>query len=110
MRTVERNGESKLQQKLLTPASWDNDIKTDVAVVVKVSFQLSQVFKELSQPFHLAYSLSSVFLNTFSFLCCLIFEFVFVKQFNMSSPLRSLICPQNSNFNLFNHNNFLRPI
>ena len=35
MRTVERNGESKLEQKLLTPASWDDDIKTDVAVVVK---------------------------------------------------------------------------
>ena len=33
MCTIERNGESKLEQKLPTPASWDNGIKTDVAVV-----------------------------------------------------------------------------
>ena len=32
MRTIERNGESKLEQKLPTPASRDNDIKTDVVV------------------------------------------------------------------------------
>ena len=36
MRTIERNGESELEQKLLTPASRDNDIKMDVAVVVVV--------------------------------------------------------------------------
>ena len=34
MCTIERNGESKLEQKVPTPASWDNGIKTDVAVVV----------------------------------------------------------------------------
>ena len=34
MRTIERNGESELEQKLLTPASQDNSIKTDVVVVV----------------------------------------------------------------------------
>ena len=34
MRTIERNGESELEQKLLTPASRDNGIKTDVVVVV----------------------------------------------------------------------------
>ena len=34
MRTIERNGESELEQKLLTPANWDNGIKTDVVVVV----------------------------------------------------------------------------
>ena len=32
MRTIERNGESKLEQKLPTPASRDNAIKTDVVV------------------------------------------------------------------------------
>ena len=36
MRTIERNGESILEQKLLTPASRDNGIKTDVVVVVVV--------------------------------------------------------------------------
>ena len=30
MRTIERNGESKLERKLLTPASQDNGIKMDV--------------------------------------------------------------------------------
>ena len=34
MRMIERNGESKLKQKLSTPASRDNGIKTDVVVVV----------------------------------------------------------------------------
>ena len=34
MYTIERNGESELEQKLLTPANWDNGIKTDVVVVV----------------------------------------------------------------------------
>ena len=34
MRTIERNGESELEQKLLTPANWNNGIKTDVVVVV----------------------------------------------------------------------------
>ena len=34
MRTIERNGESELEQKLLTPANWDNGIKTDVVVVI----------------------------------------------------------------------------
>ena len=34
MRTIERNGESELEQILPTPASGDNDIKTDVYVVV----------------------------------------------------------------------------
>ena len=33
VRTLERNFESEKQQKLLTPASWDNGIKTDVVVV-----------------------------------------------------------------------------
>ena len=28
MRTIERNGENKLKQKLPTPVSWDNGIKT----------------------------------------------------------------------------------
>ena len=34
MHTIERNGKSELEQKLLTPASLDNGIKTDVVVVV----------------------------------------------------------------------------
>ena len=34
MRTIHRNGESKLKQKLPTPTSRDNGIKTDVVVVV----------------------------------------------------------------------------
>ena len=33
---IERNGKSKLKQKLPTPASCDNGIKTDVFVVVVV--------------------------------------------------------------------------
>ena len=33
MRTIEKNGDSELKQKLPTPASRDNDIKTDVVVV-----------------------------------------------------------------------------
>ena len=36
MRTIERNGESELEQILPTPVSGDNDIKTDVYVVVVV--------------------------------------------------------------------------
>ena len=36
MLTIERNGESELKQKLLTPASLNNGIKTDVVVVVVV--------------------------------------------------------------------------
>ena len=36
MHTIERNGKSELQQKLLTPASRDNGIKTDVVAVVAV--------------------------------------------------------------------------
>ena len=34
MRTIERNGEIKLKQKLPTPASRDNDMKTNVVVDV----------------------------------------------------------------------------
>ena len=30
---IERNDESELEQKLLTPASWDNAIKMDVVVI-----------------------------------------------------------------------------
>ena len=36
MRRIKRNGESKLEQKLLTPASRDSGIKTVVIVVVVV--------------------------------------------------------------------------
>ena len=32
MCTIERNGESKLEQKLLTPASRDNGIKMDIVI------------------------------------------------------------------------------
>ena len=37
MRTTKRNNESKLEQKLLTPGSRDNAIKTDVVVVLLIS-------------------------------------------------------------------------
>ena len=37
MHAVKRNGESELEQKLLTPAGWDNGIKTDIFVVVTSS-------------------------------------------------------------------------
>ena len=37
MHVVKRNGESELEQKLLTPAGWDNAIKTDIFVVVTSS-------------------------------------------------------------------------
>ena len=36
MRMIKRNGGSELEQKLLTTASWDNGIKTDVVVVVVI--------------------------------------------------------------------------
>ena len=36
MRSIERNGESELKQKLPTPASRDNGIKMVVVVVVVV--------------------------------------------------------------------------
>ena len=32
MHRVKKIGKGKLKQKLPTPASWDNDIKTDVAI------------------------------------------------------------------------------
>ena len=35
IRTIERDGERKLKQKLTTPTSQDKGIKTDVVVVVK---------------------------------------------------------------------------
>ena len=34
LRTIERNGETKLKQELSTPASQNNGIKTDVVFVV----------------------------------------------------------------------------
>ena len=34
---IEKNGKSELEQKLLTPASRDNDIQTGVVVVVVAS-------------------------------------------------------------------------
>ena len=40
MRTIERNGESKFEQKLLIPASRDSGIKTVVIVVVNVLFSI----------------------------------------------------------------------
>ena len=42
MCTIERNSESKSEQKLLTPASWNDGIKTGVVVVV-VSVKLEEV-------------------------------------------------------------------
>ena len=37
MRTIERNGETKLKQKFSTSASQNNGIKTDVVFVVVVT-------------------------------------------------------------------------
>ena len=37
MCTIKRSGESELEQKLLTPVSRDNGIKTDVVVAVAVA-------------------------------------------------------------------------
>ena len=42
MGTIERNEKSKLKQKLPTLASRDNDIKTNVAVVVAVFVVVNQ--------------------------------------------------------------------
>ena len=39
MCTIERNSQSKLEQKLLTPASWNDGIKTGVVVVVSVKLE-----------------------------------------------------------------------
>ena len=42
MRTIERNGDSKLKQKLPTPANRHNGIKADVVVdFVVIIYQLS---------------------------------------------------------------------
>ena len=38
MCTIERNGDSELEQKLLTPTNRNNDIKTDVIVLFVVVF------------------------------------------------------------------------
>ena len=38
IRTIQRNGESELEQKLPIPGTLDNSIKTDVVVVVVVSY------------------------------------------------------------------------
>ena len=35
MCTIEKNGKSKLKQKLSTPASWDNGSKTGIVVLLK---------------------------------------------------------------------------
>ena len=45
MRTIERNGESELEQKLLTPASQDNVIKMAVVVVADPFENANQMFK-----------------------------------------------------------------
>ena len=45
MRTIERNGESILEQKLLTPTSRDNGIKIDVVVVIVVVVVVVVVIK-----------------------------------------------------------------
>ena len=50
MRTIERNGESKLKQKLPTPASRDNVIKTDVVVVVRDHARRSSQLKINAHP------------------------------------------------------------
>ena len=41
MRTVERNGERKLKQKLSTRASRDNSIKKDIVIVVVLLIDVS---------------------------------------------------------------------
>ena len=44
MRTIEKNGESELKQRLLTSASRENGIKTFVVVVAVVVQLDSEVF------------------------------------------------------------------
>ena len=43
MLTIEKIGESELEQKLLTLASWDNGIRMDVMVFVH--FFLTQLYR-----------------------------------------------------------------
>ena len=43
MRTIERNGESELKQKLPTPGSQDNGIKMDFVVVGCLSRPLTSL-------------------------------------------------------------------
>ena len=51
MHTIERYGKSELEQKLLTPASRDNAIKTDVVVVfvVKTKFDYWRLIHEFHE-------------------------------------------------------------
>ena len=45
---MKRNGESKLEQKLLTLASWDTGIKMDVVVVIVVWRWMSTKYINIS--------------------------------------------------------------
>ena len=58
--TIERNGESKLKQKLTTPAIRDNDIKTDVVVVtVACDFVNAQLLAKVLNFRFIEYRISS---------------------------------------------------
>ena len=57
--TIERNGESKLKQKLTTPASRDNDIKTDVVVTVTYDFVNLQLLAKVLNFRFIEYRISS---------------------------------------------------
>ena len=50
MHSIERNGKSKLKQKLPTPASQDNGIKTDIVSVVDLNFVDCESFLESNSP------------------------------------------------------------
>ena len=61
IRTIERNGESELKQKLPTPASQDNGIKTDVVIAV---VDLENQFNS-----HQSHSWNSYFETNMGFTC-----------------------------------------
>ena len=63
MRKIERNGKSKLKQKLPTPVGGDNGIKTDV---VLSALNIPQRHKFSFRKFHLFSGMYLFFRNVFS--------------------------------------------
>ena len=61
---IERNDESELEQKFLTPAR-DNDIKTDVAIVVVSINLLSFSFFNCLNVLTLIYIMASSLINLY---------------------------------------------
>ena len=77
-----------------------------------ISYLSIQLINELSQRFHLAYSLSPLLLITFSTLNCLVclLQFFFIKRSNnfFTIKITNNMCPRHSIFNLFTHKDLFK--